>query len=274
MDLKPYKTMTHRPSVGDLNLLLEQAGNCRSWRELKEIAVSCLRQPTVARRREVVSDLKRMFFGDEADRLPLCEQPLVKAWAIAPGTREKRELLATELFRSRPIADEFIRLLIYPKLQHHEKNLFGVLGERLAKGEVLAFVGERLPDISDVTLAKTARVLHEMLVELGLLRYEGCGGHRILRVNYYEPSSFGWLYAVHREFDDLDSRKRTESYFLSESLTTKRFLMNRETVVFRLNQAVTSGWMERESFGGEPVFRLKHKGIDSFIAAYKTGNPG
>jgi len=269
MDLKRYKTMTHRPSIGDLNLLLEQAGNCQSWRELKEIAVSHLRQPTVARRREVVSDLKRMFFGDEADRLPLCEQPLVKAWAIVPGDREKRELLAIELFRSRPLADELIRLLIYPKLRRHEENLFGTLGERLTREEMLAFVGERLPNVSDLTLMKSAGVLRGMLVEFGLLRYDG----RILRVNHYEPTSFGWLYAVHREFDDLDSRKRTESYFLAESLTTKRFLMNHETVVFRLNQAVTSGWMERESFGGEPVFRLKHKGIDNFIAAYKAGNP-
>jgi hypothetical protein len=266
MELKRYKTMTHRPSLGNLNLLLEQASNCRSWKELKEIAVSRLRQPTVARRREVVSDLKRMFFGEEADRFPLCEQPLVRAWAIASSDKERRELLAIELFRNRPLADEFIRLLIYPKLQRHERTLFGTLGGRLAREEMLTFVGERLPNVSDLTLVKSAGVLRGMLVEFGLLRYDG----RILRVNHYEPTSFGWLYAVHREFDDLDSRERTEGYFLSGSLTTKRFLMDREIVILRLNQAVTSGWMERESLDDETVFRLKHKGIESFIEAYRV----
>ena len=119
--MSKYTTITHRPNIDDVNLLLEEAITLESYAQLREKAAQVLEQPSRSRRLGVAGDIKRFFLDDGKKKLNPSESALVKIWNAISDEKTRRELLYTEFVRHVNIADAFVQEVLFPKLSNPRK---------------------------------------------------------------------------------------------------------------------------------------------------------
>ena len=266
--MSQYRTITHRPNIDDVNLLLEEAIHLESYAQLRERATQVLEQPSRSRRLGIAGDVKRFFLDDGKTELNPSKSSLVRLWNAVSDEKTRRELLYTEFVRHVKIADAFVREVLFPKLSSPEKELFPTDDVSVRREDVDELLNAKLEKYTPESFRKTRNHLLGMLGQFGMLQAHGSGFSRTWTVRYYEPTVLGWLYAIYKEFDELPERKRLESYFINESLTTRRFLLSEDGLRYVMRKALEEGHLDKEKFGGNPVYRLPYPDTDTFVFVF------
>lgn len=268
--MSKYRTITHRPNIDDVSLLLEEAINIQSYTQLRERATQLLGQPSRSRRLGVAGDVKRYFLDEGKKELNPSKSVLVRLWNSISSEKTRRELLYIEFVRHIKTADAFVQEVLIPKLSTPSEELFSTDDSEICKEEVEEFLNSKL-SCSSSSLGKTRNHLLGMLGQFGILQVHGSSFSRRWTVRHYEPTVLGWLYAIYKEFDVLHERKRLEGYFANESPTTKRFLLSSDGLRYVMKEALKQGYLDKEIFGGKSVYRLVHPDTDTFVKEFIHG---
>ncbi|MBC8462218.1 MAG: hypothetical protein H8D67_29975 [Deltaproteobacteria bacterium] len=299
--MSEYTTITHRPNIDDVKKLLEEAINLESYTQLRERATQVLEQPSRSRRLGVAGDVKRFFLAEveshgvgacdrtRCEASPVCSigthgtaddgekelnpssSALVKLWNAVSDEKTRRELLYTEFVRHVKIADAFVRGVLFPKLSELTEELFPTDNANVRREDVDELLSAKLEKYTSESFRKTRNHLLGMLGQFGMLQAHGSGFSRTWTVRHYEPTVVGWLYAIYKEFDELPERKRAESYFANESSTTRRFLLSPDVLRYVMRKALEEGHLDKEIFGGNPVYRLPYPDTNTFIKEFIDG---
>lgn len=266
--MSKYRTITHRPNIDDVSLLLEEARNLQSYTQLREKATQLLGQPSRSRRLGVAGDVKRYFLDEGEKELNPSKSVLVKLWNAISSEKTRRELLYVEFVRHVKIADAFVQEVLRSKLYNPAEKMFSTDDAEVRRENVDEFLSSKLEKYTDESFKKTRNHLLGMLGQFGMLQAHGSSFSRRWTVRHYEPTVLGWLYAIYKEFDDLPERKRLESYFGSESPTTKRFLLSSDGLRYVMKKALREGHLDKEIFGGNSVYRLVHPDTEAFVKEF------
>jgi len=269
--MSKYTTITHRPNIDDVKRLLEEARHLESYTQLRERATQVLEQPSRSRRLGVAGDVKRFFLDDGNPELNPSKSVLVKLWNAISDEKTHRELLYTGFVRHVKIADAFVREVLFPKLSNPTEELFPTDDAKVRREDVDELLNTKLEKYTPESFRKTRNHLLGMLGQFGMLQAHGSGFSRTWTVRHYEPTVLGWLYAIYKEFDELPERKRAESYFANESPTTKRFLLSPDGLRYVMRRALEEGNLDKEIFGGNPVYRLPYPDTGTFVKEFMDG---
>jgi len=281
--MNKYTTITHRPNIDDVNLLLEEAITLESYAHLRSKAIQKLQQPSRGRRLDVAGDVKRLFLDDGKKELNPSKSALVRFWNAVSDGKTRRELLYTEFVRHVKIADAFVQEVLFPKLSNPRKpseapgvgdfteEIFPADNAAICREDVDELLSAKLEKYTPESFRKTRNHLLGMLGQFGILQAYGSGFSRTWTVRHYEPTVLGWLYAIYKEFDFLPERKRSESYFSNESPTTRRFLLSLDGLRYVMRKALEEGHLDKEIFGGNPVYRFPYPDTDTFVKEFVDG---
>lgn len=269
--MSKYRTITHRPNIDDVGLLLEEARNLQSYTQLRERATQLLGQPSRSRRLGVAGDVKRYFLDEGEKELNPSKSVLVMLWNAVSSEKIRRELLYVEFVRHVEIADAFVQEVLFPKLYSSAEKLFSTDDAEVRRENVDEFLSSKLEKYTDESFKKTRNHLLGMLGQFGILQGHGSSFSRRWTVRHYEPAVLGWLYAIYKEFDVLYERKRLEGYFANESPTTKRFLLSSDGLRYVMKEALKQGYLDKEIFGGNSVYRLVYSDTDTFVKEFIHG---
>ena len=258
-----YQSITQLVSEADLDVLIGAARRATDAHELWELAQDQLSAPSLVSRRNALKVFRQWYLdGSEPQR-----EPVVLAWHAFPDPQVRREILHLERCRHLALLDEFVCMVMYPRLGRGQMSLFGDELHELTSAEIDAFVAEHLPTLSKRTRHVTRDKLRYLLVEAGLVQRIGSDFQGTWRYTYYRPTWQAWLYGLYREFEDDGHRKRAESYVVEASRLTRRFLLHPSDVPPLLSEAARHGALEFETFVGERYVRLVYEDTGGLIRA-------
>ena len=161
--------------------------------------------------------------------------------------------------------------ILYTKVSKASNDLFRAEYTGVNREEVDNFLNSKLEKHTPSSFRKTRNHLLGMLGEFGILQGKGSDFSSVWTVRHYEPTLIGWLYGIYREFDHISERKRSETYFMDESPTTRLFLLSSGELRYLIGKALEENYLDKEIFGGVPVYRLPQPDIDAFVEGFING---